>query len=103
MTKRTIYIGLEYKFASSIAPLSITALTGCYRQATDKPRNAEITVKSDSQKAAEADVDGFRKDLGPFVVAAEMTRMAMVFTDAKETGNPIICANDAFLELISFR
>lgn len=46
--------------------------------------------KSGEQKAAEADVDSFRKDLGPFVVAAETTRMAMVFTDAKEPGNPII-------------
>ena len=34
--------------------------------------------KSKEQKAAEADVESFRKDLGPFVVAAETTRMAMV-------------------------
>ena len=59
-------------------------------------------IKSDNQKAAEADVDGFRKNLGPFVVAAETTRMAMVFTDAKEAGNPIIFANDAFLELTGY-
>jgi PAS domain S-box-containing protein len=59
-------------------------------------------IKSASQKNAEADVDGFRKDLGPFVVAAETTRMAMVFMDAKETGNPIIFANDAFLELTGY-
>ena len=38
--------------------------------------------KSREQKAAEFDVESFRKDLGPFVVAAETTRMAMVFTDA---------------------
>jgi PAS domain-containing protein len=54
--------------------------------------------KSGEQKAAEAEVD-FRKDLGPFVVAAEMTRMAMVFTDAKEPDNPIIFANDSFLSI----
>ena len=57
----------------------------------------EITNKSKEQKVAEAEVESFRKDLGPFVVAAETTRMAMVFTDAKEPGNPIIFANDAFL------
>jgi hypothetical protein len=60
---------------------------------------SEITRKSDEQKGAEAEVDGFRKDLGPFVVAAETTRMAMVFTDATEPDNPIIFANDSFLSL----
>ena len=55
--------------------------------------------KSGAQKAAEAEVEGFRKDLGPFVVAAETTRMPMVFTDAKEDGKPIIFANDSFLAL----
>jgi PAS domain S-box-containing protein len=47
-------------------------------------------------------VDNFSKDLGPFVVAAETTRMAMVFTDAKASGNPIIFANDSFLRLTGF-
>jgi PAS domain-containing protein len=63
---------------------------------------SEITKKSDEQKGAEADVEGFRKDLGPFVVAAETTRMAMVFTDAKEPDNPIIFANDSFLSLTGY-
>jgi PAS domain S-box-containing protein len=62
----------------------------------------EITNKSEEQKVAEAEVDSFRKDLGPFVVAAETTRMAMVFTDAKEPGHPIIFANDAFLSLTGY-
>jgi PAS domain S-box-containing protein len=62
----------------------------------------EIVVKSDGQRVAEAEVEGFRKDLGPFVVAAETTRMAMVFTDAKEARNPIIFVNDAFLELTGY-
>ena len=44
--------------------------------------------KSTEQKAAESEVESFRKDLGPFVVAAETTRMAMVFMDAGELGNP---------------
>ena len=42
---------------------------------------AEITAKSGEQRDAEAGVDDFRKQLGPFVVAAEKTRMAMVFTE----------------------
>jgi PAS domain S-box-containing protein len=63
---------------------------------------SEIPNKSAEQKIAEGEVDGFRKDLGPFVVAAETTRMAMVFTDAKEPGHPIIFANDAFLSLTGY-
>lgn len=54
------------------------------------------------QRAAEADVDTFRRQLGPFVVAAEKTRMAMIFTNAGKAGNPIIFANDAFLQLTGF-
>ncbi len=64
---------------------------------------SEITTKSDQQKGAEAEIEGFRKDLGPFVVAAETTRMPMVFTDATEPGNPIIFANDSFLSLTGYR
>ena len=63
---------------------------------------AKITNKSEEQEDAEAEVESFREDLGPFVVAAETTRMAMVFTDAKESGNPIIFANDAFLSLSGY-
>ena len=55
--------------------------------------------KSEEQMAAEAEVEEFRKELGPFVVAAETTRMAMVFADARASGNPIIFANDSFLAL----
>jgi PAS domain S-box-containing protein len=58
--------------------------------------------KSKEQKAAESEVESFRNDLGPFVVAAETTRMAMVFTDAKEPNHPLIFANDAFLSLIGY-
>jgi len=61
-----------------------------------------IAPKTDKQKGAEAKVDSFRKDLGPFVVAAETTRMAMVFTDAKAHGNPLIFANDSFLLLTGY-
>jgi PAS domain S-box-containing protein len=58
--------------------------------------------KSKEQKKAEGEVDSFRKDLGPFVVAAETTRMAMVFTDAKQADNPIIFANDSFCILTRY-
>lgn len=63
---------------------------------------SEITEKSDHQKGAEAAVEGFRKDLGPFVVAAETTRMPMLFTDAAKPDNPIIFANDSFLALTGY-
>jgi PAS domain S-box-containing protein len=59
-------------------------------------------TKSKEQKAAESEVDSFRKELGPFVVAAETTRMAMVFTDAKEANHPLIFANDSFLSLAGY-
>ncbi|HET9810494.1 MAG TPA: HWE histidine kinase domain-containing protein [Sphingomicrobium sp.] len=58
--------------------------------------------KDKEQKAAEADVAQFKHDLGPFVVAAETTRMPMVFTDAKKADNPIIFVNDAFLKLTGY-
>jgi PAS domain S-box-containing protein len=62
----------------------------------------ERTDKSNNQKDAESNVQGFQEKLGPFVVAAETTRMAMVFTDAREAGNPIIFANDSFLSLTGY-
>ena len=63
------------------------------------PDDAE---KSGKQKAAEADVEGFKDELGPFVVAAETTRMPMVFTDAKAAGHPITFVNEAFLKLTGY-
>lgn len=59
-------------------------------------------ANDDRQQAAEAEVDAFRQKLGPFVVAAEATRMAMAFTDARKAGNPIIFANDSFLKLTGY-
>jgi PAS domain S-box-containing protein len=58
--------------------------------------------KSKEQQAAESEVESFRKDLGPFVVAAETTRMAMVFADAREANHPLIFANDSFLSLAGY-
>ena len=63
---------------------------------------SELPNKSDEQKSAQSDVEAFRKNLGPFVSAAETTRMAMVFTNAKAPGNPIIFANDSFLALTGY-
>jgi PAS domain S-box-containing protein len=54
------------------------------------------------QKDAEADVDKVRRQLGPFVVAAEQTRRAMIFTNARKAQNPIVFANDSFLQLTGF-
>lgn len=62
----------------------------------------QIAPKSPEQTAAEAGIDGFRQDRGPFVVAAERTRMAMVFTDADAPGNPLVFANEAFLKLTGY-
>ena len=61
-----------------------------------------IEEKSSRQKIAEANVEEFRKELGPFVVAAEKTRIAMVFTDATKADHPIIFANDSFLSLTGY-
>ena len=57
---------------------------------------------SGEQQTAEADVEGFKEELGPFVVAAETTRMPMMFTDAKAPGHPIIFVNQAFLDLTGY-
>ena len=58
--------------------------------------------KDQQQKDAEAEVEGFAQELGPFVVAADTTRMPMAFTDAKKPANSIIFANDAFIKLTGY-
>jgi PAS domain S-box-containing protein len=63
---------------------------------------SDKALKDQEQKIAEAEVEEFAQELGPFVIAAETTRMAMVFTDAREADNPIIFANDAFLKLTGY-
>jgi PAS domain S-box-containing protein len=65
-------------------------------------RVMDIKAKSPKQMEAEADVQEFADDLGPFVVAGDKTRMPMVFTDAATHKNPVIFANDAFLDLTGF-
>ena len=59
-------------------------------------------AKSARQQVAEADVENFKGHLGPFVVAAETTRMSMVFTDAKAPGSPVIFVNQSFLTLTGY-
>jgi PAS domain S-box-containing protein len=61
-----------------------------------------IASKSEQQKSAEDNIESLRKDLGPFVVAAETTRMAMLFADAEQPDNPIIFANDSLLSLTGY-
>jgi len=63
---------------------------------------SETASKSEEQKIAEGEVEGFRQALGPFVVAAETTRMPMLFTDANNPDNPIIFANASFLALTGY-
>ena len=63
---------------------------------------SDEAFKDQEQRTAEAEVDSFKQKLGPFVVAAESTRMPMVFTDAHERDNPIIFANDAFLKMTGY-
>ena len=58
--------------------------------------------KSSDQKIAESDIESFKQLLGPFVVAAETTRMPMVFTNAKTPENLIVFANASFLELSGY-
>jgi two-component system sensor kinase FixL len=53
------------------------------------------------QQAAMHEVERFQAALGPFVVAAETTRMPMLFTDAAP-GHPIIFANDSLLALTGY-
>lgn len=52
--------------------------------------------------SAERQVENFKEDLGPFVVAAETTRMPMLFTDAGMPDNPIIYANESLLDLFGY-
>ena len=54
------------------------------------------------RKYADTDAEGFRAGLGPFVVAAETTRMPMIFSDATAPGHVIIFVNQAFLDLTGY-
>jgi PAS domain S-box-containing protein len=47
-----------------------------------------------------ADIARFRSGLGPFVTAAESTRMPMIFTDTEPGRHTVLFANESFLSLI---
>jgi PAS domain S-box-containing protein len=85
----------------------LAALRVCAGRATAPGESeggvTDITDKTKEQKGAEAEVASFQDNLGPFVVAAEVTRMAMVFTDAAIVGHPLIFANDSFLKLTGYQ
>ena len=63
---------------------------------------SDLSDTSAVQAVAEQRVDHFRQALGPFVVAAETTRMPMIFTDAQVGRHPLVFANDSFLALTGF-
>ena len=63
---------------------------------------AQHREKSLSQTNAEAEVARFHRHLGPFVVAADETRMPLVFTDAQTPGDCVIFANASFLALTGY-
>jgi two-component sensor histidine kinase len=54
------------------------------------------------QRTAEHELEELRKSDGPFVVAAERTRMPMAFTNAHGTEHRLLFANDSFLDLLKF-
>jgi two-component system sensor kinase FixL len=69
----------------------------------DKPTASKVSESPHrAQAIAEEEVESFRAALGPFVVAAQATRMAIVFTNARGSGHPIIFANDSFLSLVGY-
>ena len=91
------------KLKPNVAPDTREAKSALHLACPDRiSMAASEQDKSKEQKAAESEVESFQKDLGPFVVAAETTRMAMVFTDAKESNHPLIFANDSFLQLAGY-
>jgi len=59
-------------------------------------------VRSSAQKAAENHITAVQQAGGPFVTAAEKTRMPMLFSDPHLPGNPIIYVNDGFLSLTGY-
>jgi diguanylate cyclase (GGDEF)-like protein/PAS domain S-box-containing protein len=61
-----------------------------------------VIGKSKEQRRAEHEISRLQGELGPFVTAAQSTRMPMIFTNAQAAGHPIIFANDSFLDLVGY-
>ena len=59
-------------------------------------------VRSSEQKAAENHITVVQQAGGPFVAAAEHTRMPMLFSDPHLPGNPIVYVNESFLSLTGY-
>lgn len=78
------------------------ALKHCSFRGVEGGNMSDKAPKDQEQKGAEAEVEEFKQELGPFVTATETTRMPMAFTDARKADNPIIFANDAFLKLTGY-
>ena len=51
---------------------------------------------------AERHIESLRQQGGVFVEAVRLTRMPMLVTDATLPGNPIVFANNAFVELSGY-
>jgi PAS domain S-box-containing protein len=68
----------------------------------DVGSDGRMTDYSQSQRAADALAAG-HGDEDPFATAIRSMPMATVVTDATQTDNPIIFANDAFLRLTGYR
>jgi PAS domain S-box-containing protein len=55
-----------------------------------------------ARNQAERHIESFRQQGGIFVDAVRLTRMPMMVTDATLPGNPIVFANNAFVELSGY-
>ena len=59
-------------------------------------------LQDKNRPRTDADLWAFEEKRGPFVLAVEHTRMAMLFADAQAKDSPIIFANDSFLKLTGY-
>lgn len=59
-------------------------------------------VDTTARDQAERYIEGVRQQGGIFVEAVRLTRMPMMVTDATLPGNPIVFANNAFVELSGY-
>ena len=59
-------------------------------------------VNTPARAQAERHIDSLRQQGGIFVEAVRLTRMPMMVTDATLPGNPIVFANNAFVELSGY-
>ena len=62
----------------------------------------ENTADTPERTRSERHIEAVRQQGGIFVEAVRVTRMPMIVTDATLPGNPIVFANDAFVELSGY-